>query len=169
MWKDIKAIYKKWGLINSNGNYMGGIWKSSEAFRLGMARVAKDLAKDLGSGNTLIECCPRDPIGNLCGKNKYSGGYIPSDNAYGFNINHKYIGRIIICPTMMSKEAMDSRNGGCGCFIMHELMHRYGMTTPHGSQAAELRGEKIEKAMIEMQKYILRHLKDRNCKGHGIE
>lgn len=64
---------------------------------------------------------------------------------------------------MMGKANMIARNGGCGCFLMHELMHREGM------KARGKYERPIENAMIEIQQLILKDLSDRTCKGYDVK
>ena len=56
-------------------------------------------------------------------------------------------------------------NGGCGCFLLHELMHKNGMTVLQDNEAKEL---DIENAMIKIQRVVLKALPGRLCKGYGV-
>ena len=71
---------------------------------------------------------------------------------------------------MMGESNMVARNGGCGCFRMHELMHRNGMTIPGKDDLKDRERYEmpIENAMIEIQRLILRELSDRVCKGYDV-
>ena len=75
-----------------------------------------------------------------------------------------YRGKIVVCPSLMGKGGFD-KHGGCGCFIMHELMHKYGMRIPRKDKPHELA---IENAMIEIQRIILGAFSKHVCKGYDV-
>ena len=162
LWKAILEIYTKRGLVDDKGKVVMGIWNSSEDVRRKIQRIKSDLK---GNEPSVI-CCPQDPDGKLCGNSATSGGYVQYGN--GGTFGRGFEGKIYICPSMMTQSAMISRNGGCGCFIMHELMHRHGMRIPSLNSMREKYELQIENAMIEIQQYILRELTDRTCKGYDI-
>lgn len=56
----------------------------------------------------------------------------------------------------------------CGCFLMHELMHRNGMKIPKDKNRGKYE-RPIENAMIEIQQHILNNLSDRTCKGYDVK
>lgn len=53
--------------------------------------------------------------------------------------------------------------GGCGCFMMHELMHKYGMSVSNITDDSVKRN--VENAMIEIARLIL----GKECKGYDVE
>ncbi|MBQ6340511.1 MAG: hypothetical protein IJI36_15335 [Kiritimatiellae bacterium] len=163
LWKAILEIYKKRGLLGKDNTPIKGIWGRAEDVR----KALKDIARELKSKNEPeVVCCPKDPTGKLCGDKSTSGGYMQPGS--GGTFNKQYEGKIVICPAMMGKDNMIARNGGCGCFLMHELMHRRGMKIPRDKTRGKYE-RPIENAMIEIQQLILKDLSDRTCKGYDVK
>ena len=129
--------------------------------RKGFGQVKDDFEK----GSTIITCCP-DKMSGLCDSDdprfNTSGGYLPYSDAGIFA--SAYRGKIVVCPSLMGKGGFD-KHGGCGCFIMHELMHKYGMRIPRKDKPHELA---IENAMIEIQRIILGAFSKHVCKGYDV-
>ena len=164
LWKAILDVYDKYGLIEHKKNrdkIFRTIWRTSEAMRKGFGQVKDDFEK----GSTIITCCP-DKMSGLCDSDdprfKTSGGYLPYSDAGTFA--SAYRGKIVVCPSLMGKGGFD-KHGGCGCFIMHELMHKYGMRIPREDKPHELA---IENAMIEIQRIILGEFSKHVCKGYDV-
>ena len=164
LWKAILDVYDKYGLIEHKKNgdkIFRTIWRTSEAMRKGFGQVKDDFEK----GSTIITCCP-DKMSGLCDSDdprfKTSGGYLPYSDAGIFA--SAYRGKIVVCPSLMGKGGFD-KHGGCGCFIMHELMHKYGMRIPRKDKPHELA---IENAMIEIQRIILGAFSKHVCKGYDV-
>ena len=164
LWKAILDVYDKYGLIEHKKNgdkIFRTIWRTSEAMRKGFGQVKDDFEK----GSTIITCCP-DKMSGLCDSDdprfKTSGGYLPYSDAGIFA--SAYRGKIVVCPSLMGKGGFD-KHGGCGCFIMHELMHKYGMRIPRKDKPRELA---IENAMIEIQRIILGAFSKHVCKGYDV-
>jgi len=163
LWKAILEIYKKRGLLGKDNTPIKGIWGRAEDVR----KALKDIARELKSKNEPeVVCCPKDPTGELCGDGSTSGGYVQPNS--GGTFNKKYETKIVICPAMMGKANMIARNGGCGCFLMHELMHRQGMKISRNGKIG-MYERPIENAMIEIQQHILKDLSDRTCKGYDVK
>ncbi len=161
LWERILEIYTRRGLVDGKGNIKSRIWKSSDDVRMKLQKIKDDLQRK----DTEVICCPLDPSGKLCGDKSVSAMFVKPDDQG--TASARYRGKIVICPSAMSKNDMISRNGGCGCILMHELMHKHGMQTPATKDVEAKRP--IENAMIEIEKYILRELKDRNCKGYDVK
>ena len=157
-------IYKKRGLLRKENTPIEGIWDSAEDVR----KALKNIASELKSKNKPeVVCCPKGLAGkSLCEKETTSGGYVPQGSRGLFDKGYK--GNIVVFPAMMGKANMIARNGGCGCFLMHELMHRGGMKIP-GDETRGKYERPIENAMIEIQQLILKDLSDRTCKGYDVK
>ena len=76
----------------------------------------------------------------------------------------EYTGKIVVCRSMMGENGF-SPHGGCGCFMMHELMHKYGMVIPQD----ETHRLDIENAMIEIQRIVLRNVSNVVCRGYNVQ
>ena len=54
--------------------------------------------------------------------------------------------------------------GGCGCILLHELLHKWGFSTSQASLGASKGSGDVENAMI----YIARELFKSDCKGNDV-
>jgi RHS repeat-associated protein len=148
LWKQIIKIYKKRGLIDGKGKIIPStIWRDSNMARESINRIRIDL----GKGRTIVTCCPDFPISMLC-SGTTSGGYIQKGGTFW----GKYVGKIVVCPKMMEKPRF-AIHGGCGCFMLHELMHKYVMAIPTDSSKRQKYELPIENSMIEIQRVLLQH------------
>ena len=140
------------------------IWESRRALTTNLKNIANEMKKE-NSGGTQVVCCPRK--GNHCKSDMRGfvtdGGYFTLEKKHGFARPEDAAldGKIIICPAVLADGFKSV--GGCGCFMMHELMHKYGMSVSNITDDSVKRN--VENAMIEIARLIL----GKECKGYDVE
>ena len=85
----------------------------------------------------------------------------------GTKLPAPYQGRIVLCPEGMNN--MDTC-GGCGCLLVHELLHRHGFINqgissqnrPGTNSNIERKNRANENGMVRLARLLLK----RNCKGY---
>ena len=129
--------------------------------RWGNKRAIKDFAdkirkmiSELEKGKREVVCCPDT---ELCGKDDASfygrPGFLgPRDK--------RFENKIVICPAGFNDL---SKWGGCGCLMVHELLHALGFSLRRGSASKEW-NRKRENGMI----YLARYLLNKSCKGYDV-
>ena len=166
-WKQDKELIK-----NSLNNWPTG-WRTVNEYKAKIKKLLEDLND--GKGPSVI-CCPspNEPILKQECKNTATGYLREGPEALK--------GRIIMCPEGL----LHLKNyGGCGCLILHELLHKLGFKAdklPHLSPDREKDSRKwteeyrkiyihnrdIENGMVRLARHLLKMNKEFRCNGYDI-
>ena len=144
-------------VAESYGNVLPSGWETSERMRETIKKMVWDLESDKQQD---VLCCPSSYEGRKACEGAASGYVRESPSR---ELQHK----IIICPNTMTTLNL---YGGCGCLMVHELLHKYGFSTQgHSLQNdSKTRGQindrnlSTENAMVR----IARTLTGKMCKGY---
>ena len=166
-WKQDKELIK-----NSLNNWPTG-WRTVNEYKAKIKKLLDDLND--GKGPSVI-CCPspNEPILKQECRNTATGYLREGPEALK--------GRIIMCPEGL----LHLKNyGGCGCLILHELLHKLGFKAdklPHLSPDREKDSRKwteeyrkiyihnrdIENGMVRLARHLLKMNKEFRCNGYDI-
>ena len=125
-------------------------WSNSED----MGRAIEKIKNDLDGSSQEINCCPPADLGVCDGKT--AAAYVRR-----CNVDPQWKGRIVLCKRGLN--GMDDF-GGCGCILLHELLHKWGFSTSQASLGASKGSGDVENAMI----YIARELFKSDCNGNDV-
>ena len=137
------------------------IWRSREDLKNNLRKIANEM--QIKVDGVEVVCCPQ--MGDYCKSRRKEfetfGQYFTIEKGTGRAVKSdaQLNGKIIICPVILANDF--KKAGGCGCFMMHELMHKYGMSNKKiANNSVKIN---IEKAMIEIARLIL----GKECEGYG--
>ena len=157
---------------NSLNNWPTG-WRTVNEYKAKIKKLLDDLND--GKGPSVI-CCPspNEPILKQECKNTAAGYLREGPEALK--------GRIIMCPEGL----LHFKNyGGCGCLILHELLHKFGFKAdklPYLSPDREkdprkwteeyrkiyIHNRDIENGMVRLARHLLKMNKEFRCNGYDI-
>ena len=139
------------------------IWRSREDLKNNLRKIANEM--QIKVDGVEVVCCPQ--MGDYCKSRRKEfetfGQYFTIEKGTGRAVKSdaQLNGKIIICPVILANDF--KKAGGCGCFMMHELMHKYGMSNKKiANNSVKIN---IEKAMIEIARLIL----GKECEGYGVK
>ena len=110
---------------NKNPDYrrMPNRWKNDRD----IGQRINDIKRDLDTDRVIVTCCTETIsdyfIREKC-KGLKDGEGAAATSGWGKNIPPAYRGKIIICPSGLRDM---SPYGGCGCVLLHELIHLHGI------------------------------------------
>ena len=123
------------------------------------SRTVIPIAK-LESGGLKATCC-NDPCYEE--KNKDSGAlYVRPNDETPSLVNYR--GKIIICPKGLKNNA--EAWGGCGCLILHEVLHVIGLKA--NEEEFNRQNYRRDNAMIKLANELLKTSK-KHCKGYDVK
>ena len=123
------------------------------------SRISEIIAK-LESGGLKATCC-NDPCYEE--KNKDSGAlYVRPNDETPSLVNYR--GKIIICPKGLKNNA--EAWGGCGCLILHEVLHVIGLKA--NEEEFNRQNYRRDNAMIKLANELLKTSK-KHCKGYDVK
>jgi len=128
------------------------------------ANKIHNMINELEKGKRKVVCCPKT---HLCDEKTATFFGRPANLGTG---DREFANKIVICPPAFHDL---SKWGGCGCLMVHELLHALGFDLQFEDASGMFPGtiEKVEKGNRERENgmvYLARYLLGKACKGYDV-
>ena len=128
------------------------------------ANKIHNMINELEKGKRKVVCCPKT---HLCNEKTATFFGRPANLGTG---DREFANKIVICPPAFHDL---SKWGGCGCLMVHELLHALGFDLQLEDESGMFPGtiEKVEKGNRERENgmvYLARYLLGKACKGYDV-